>query len=996
MAIQAAETELDASLKNIIDEAKLRATKNGVLSDAKEKAEQAKAEVGKLGLEDEATYLNKIKIAFEEISERIEFAENEEDTAALVEEFEAKLATVITEAKADASDRDLADAKASARGEISKYTAEAHEFIAKLKFLTENERNSYQTQVRIALEDSEQSITNSFKTDNIAAIATALQSALSTIKEQAEAENTKKKTEIKATAKQDVNFQKNAADSAADNWGFMKETDKANYHDELQRALELVLKKIEDADTQESIDEAKGEFRSAMDVAGNKAISLNESARKEVLLEANNTVNELAAAVKNDINALLFIVSSEYTARIDIMLEQTIAKIEEAADTTAIDEAIQVFISDKEMTKGEATNANNSARTNAIDNAKQIIIKVQNSANDEIRLITDITADGYISRIEKAVTNAEMALSSAENAEEIENIKNTALNEIEQALSDARNASLAALTGVKEAAKSEVESKKAEVLGKIGEMTYLGNNKSSYEQEIGKITQEALSKIDQAENIETAETAKTEAIASLENILSIAEAKNTLTSAIQKAKEAIEELYDFVIEFIQKLGFLRTKSAITMFAVSEFDETTREDFVARVDDLYNTALAKLEAEDFVDIDAVSQYQTEIIDGIIALREQANQINTDNETYTKSNQKAVVETAKQAALNEIDACKFLTDEEKENYKKQISDLYTDVFVSVEKAQTIGETENLSATFSTQASTVSQSAVDLDVNKKKEILANAKAAVENMRKAIETLELTDEQLSHYNEQLNAALENAETSINNAEAFDDVNKAIEELTKTLEILKKNADKEAGKEEEELIQVVVSGITAKTKVYDGTQSVEFDVSQVVYRNAETGDEIDPEIAKFSLTVSGRLSEYGADRQVAIITSIELSVDPLESGKYVLSMVGQQAFVYVDVLKANLTVFVNKKGEICYNGFVQGENESVLQGTLKLDFLSNDDGTFTVTPSGISSDNYNILFISGIVRKQSDLTALWIVIVAISVICATFGCIILFRRKRQ
>ena len=76
---------------------------------------------------------------------------------------------------------------------------------------------------------------------------------------------------------------------------------------------------------------------------------------------------------------------------------------------------------------------------------------------------------------------------------------------------------------------------------------------------------------------------------------------------------------------------------------------------------------------------------------------------------------------------------------------------------------------------------------------------------------------------------------------------------------------------------------------------------------------------------------------------------------------------------KAPLTVTANNKSitygdapandGVQYSGFVNGETESVLGGTLSYDYNYDqygDVGDYTITPKGLSSDNYDINFVSG------------------------------------
>lgn len=59
----------------------------------------------------------------------------------------------------------------------------------------------------------------------------------------------------------------------------------------------------------------------------------------------------------------------------------------------------------------------------------------------------------------------------------------------------------------------------------------------------------------------------------------------------------------------------------------------------------------------------------------------------------------------------------------------------------------------------------------------------------------------------------------------------------------------------------------------------------------------------------------------------------------------------------------------VTYSGFVNNETEAVLGGTLAFDYnySQNDNvGTYTITPSGLTSDNYNISFVAGTLTVNS------------------------------
>ena len=92
-------------------------------------------------------------------------------------------------------------------------------------------------------------------------------------------------------------------------------------------------------------------------------------------------------------------------------------------------------------------------------------------------------------------------------------------------------------------------------------------------------------------------------------------------------------------------------------------------------------------------------------------------------------------------------------------------------------------------------------------------------------------------------------------------------------------------------------------------------------------------------------------------------------------------------IAKASLTVKANDNtitygdrpdnSGVTYNGFVNSENESVLKETLTYDYSYKqfDDAgkTYTITPAGLTADNYEIKFISGnLTVNQKEITLNW------------------------
>ncbi len=200
----------------------------------------------------------------------------------------------------------------------------------------------------------------------------------------------------------------------------------------------------------------------------------------------------------------------------------------------------------------------------------------------------------------------------------------------------------------------------------------------------------------------------------------------------------------------------------------------------------------------------------------------------------------------------------------------------------------------------------------------------------------------------------------------------------------------------------ITVNGVTVSVKFASLQMGVivsDITVGEVVYGDQTlaatsfTVKTTDGEVLRaedFTLTVTLKKSDYGVGDQVALITALSLGGDA--AANYTLAAAGQQAFLEITVTPATLYVSVNSQGEVTYDGFVNGEDESVLSGELVLERKGN-----VVTPSGLESENYNIVFVSGTVGDTADLTALWIALATVGAAAiVAAGLFIGLRKKKQ
>ena len=135
---------------------------------------------------------------------------------------------------------------------------------------------------------------------------------------------------------------------------------------------------------------------------------------------------------------------------------------------------------------------------------------------------------------------------------------------------------------------------------------------------------------------------------------------------------------------------------------------------------------------------------------------------------------------------------------------------------------------------------------------------------------------------------------------------------------------------------EVVISGITAKGKVYDGTADAELDYSKAVFAGAVKGD---------SLTVSaeGTFADSNAARGKAV-TITKLVLGGGSAGDYILADNGQQTSTTADISPKEITVKITPNG-----GTYEG---TITPATAVLDGLvGEDDPEIILTYAGKAND---------------------------------------------
>jgi hypothetical protein len=165
----------------------------------------------------------------------------------------------------------------------------------------------------------------------------------------------------------------------------------------------------------------------------------------------------------------------------------------------------------------------------------------------------------------------------------------------------------------------------------------------------------------------------------------------------------------------------------------------------------------------------------------------------------------------------------------------------------------------------------------------------------------------------------------------------------------------------------VTLSGLAALDKTYDGTTTSSLNTNSLSISGALPGDDVAPDASP--ATASFADASVGSQKPVTVTG---LALAGADGGNYVIAPVSLLA----NILPAPLLVKANDTNRVygvanpaftaSYNGFVPGEDTSVLKGnpafTTTANINSPANGTYpiTVTAGNLSSANYNFTFASG------------------------------------
>lgn len=163
---------------------------------------------------------------------------------------------------------------------------------------------------------------------------------------------------------------------------------------------------------------------------------------------------------------------------------------------------------------------------------------------------------------------------------------------------------------------------------------------------------------------------------------------------------------------------------------------------------------------------------------------------------------------------------------------------------------------------------------------------------------------------------------------------------------------------------ELTITGtFTVNSKVYDGTTDCVMATNNLLLDGVVGAD-----LVSLDNIVLAFASSDVANGVLVNLLSAEISGD--NANNYTLSLV-EVPNTTADITAKSLSITANSEskayGEIdpvftvLYDGFIDGENESVLGGTLFIDReLGEDVGNYSISPSGLTSTNYSINFVNG------------------------------------
>ena len=181
------------------------------------------------------------------------------------------------------------------------------------------------------------------------------------------------------------------------------------------------------------------------------------------------------------------------------------------------------------------------------------------------------------------------------------------------------------------------------------------------------------------------------------------------------------------------------------------------------------------------------------------------------------------------------------------------------------------------------------------------------------------------------------------------------------------------------------VYGITAESKCYDGKMSVVLNYDHVTFYGMAPGDNL-------TVTASGKFENPDAGMNKRVLIS-DITLGNNEIYNYKLDAIGNQTTAMADISQVILIVTAGSKTISCgdepandgvtYEGFISGETPAMLEGELEYAYNTEADGsgdeykvgspsgTYYIIPSGLISQNYNIVYKTGTLTVNPKVVAL-------------------------
>ncbi|MBR6279380.1 MAG: leucine-rich repeat protein [Bacteroidales bacterium] len=179
---------------------------------------------------------------------------------------------------------------------------------------------------------------------------------------------------------------------------------------------------------------------------------------------------------------------------------------------------------------------------------------------------------------------------------------------------------------------------------------------------------------------------------------------------------------------------------------------------------------------------------------------------------------------------------------------------------------------------------------------------------------------------------------------------------------------------------EVEIVSVTVSDKTYDGNKTAE--VSESTLSGVLTADESNVSL----VNATAEFAEKNVGQWGITFTS-DFTLTGTKAENYTLK-VKRPTDVKANITPKDLTVKANNhtitygdapsNNGVTYSGFISGEDESVLSGTLDYDYTyaqyeDYDKENKTITPKGLTSENYNIIYQSGnLTVNQLTATLSW------------------------